>query len=110
MNFILDNLIAIKKAKPMIVVMEDGGIAVMGGRGRGDGAPRANRPSGGDFVRVLIDDTIPMVDSTYRTIPDREHRAIAGLSLGGTQTYQISQANLDKFGMDRRVQRALRFP
>jgi enterochelin esterase family protein len=38
-----------------------------------------------------------MIDSTYRTIPDREHRAMAGLSLGGTQTFQITQANLDKF-------------
>ena len=38
-----------------------------------------------------------MVDSEYRTLTDREHRAIAGLSLGGAQTYQISQDNLDKF-------------
>jgi enterochelin esterase-like enzyme len=38
-----------------------------------------------------------MVDANYRTIADREHRAMAGLSLGGTQTYQITQANLDKF-------------
>jgi enterochelin esterase-like enzyme len=38
-----------------------------------------------------------MIDATFRTIPDRDHRAMAGLSLGGTQTYQITQANLDKF-------------
>jgi enterochelin esterase family protein len=38
-----------------------------------------------------------MVDANYRTLTDREHRALAGLSLGGTQTYGITQANLDKF-------------
>jgi len=93
MNLILDNLIAAKKAKAMIVVMEDGGIAqMMGGRGaRGPGG------FGGNFGPILINDTIPMIDATYRTIPDRDHRAMAGLSLGGTQTYQITQASLDKF-------------
>jgi len=45
----------------------------------------------------LIADTIPMIDATYRTLTNRADRAIAGLSLGGTQTYQITQANLDKF-------------
>jgi len=49
------------------------------------------------FTRQIISDVIPMVDASYRTIADREHRAMAGLSLGGTQTYQITQANLDKF-------------
>ena len=49
------------------------------------------------FTKQIITDVIPMVDANYRTIADREHRAMAGLSLGGTQTYQITQANLDKF-------------
>jgi enterochelin esterase family protein len=49
------------------------------------------------FTRQIITDVIPMVDANYRTIANRENRAIAGLSLGGTQTYQITQANLDKF-------------
>jgi enterochelin esterase family protein len=49
------------------------------------------------FTTQIITDVIPMVDANYRTIADREHRAMAGLSLGGTQTYQITQANLDKF-------------
>jgi enterochelin esterase family protein len=49
------------------------------------------------FVSTIVNDVIPMIDKTYHTIPDREHRAMAGLSLGGTQTYQITQANLDKF-------------
>ena len=83
-DLILDNLIAARKAKPMIVVMEDGGIAAgAGGRGgRGGGGP----PGGGantGFPVILIKDTIPMIDATYRTLPDREHRALAGLSLGG---------------------------
>jgi enterochelin esterase family protein len=104
---ILDNLIAAGKAKPMIVVMEDGGIAAgAGGGGRGGrggnrggvggGAAAGGAPTTG-FPQILIADTIPMIDSTYRTIADRNHRAMAGLSLGGTQTYQITQANLDKF-------------
>lgn len=128
-NFILDNLIAEGKARPMIVVMEDGGIsqgmggARGGGPGRRGGLPArgpatspvqaAAQPRGGPgqrgprggapggmsmaFTTQIITDVIPMVDATYRTIPDREHRAMAGLSLGGTQTYQITQANLDKF-------------
>jgi len=113
-NFILDNLIAEGKAKPMIVVMEDGGIA------RGFGTPIRDksgkilpRPEGqgpgrrggqgqgpnfwDEFTETIITDIIPAIDEHFRTIPSRENRAIAGLSLGGTQTYQISQANLDKF-------------
>jgi enterochelin esterase family protein len=96
-NLILDNLIAEKKAVPMIVVMEDGGITpgmggAQGGTGRG-GRGLAPMP----FVTTVVKDVLPMIDKTYRTIPDREHRAMAGLSLGGTQTYQITQTNLDKF-------------
>ncbi len=72
------------------------------------GAPQGGRPAGGmmggmtnmsfgDIPNVMINDLIPMVDANYRTLTNRKNRAIAGLSLGGTQTYQISQANLDKF-------------
>ena len=49
------------------------------------------------FERVLIDDLIPWVDGTYRTLADQPHRAMAGLSMGGMQTRAISLANLDKF-------------
>jgi enterochelin esterase family protein len=49
------------------------------------------------FGKVIIKDLIPTIDANFRTIADRDHRALAGLSLGGTQTYQITQANLDKF-------------
>ena len=93
-RFILDNLIAEGKARPMLVVMDDGGITpgAMSGPRRGGGPMFWDK-----FTQVLIEDIIPMIDSTYRTIPDRGHRAIAGLSLGGTQTWEITQAHLDKF-------------
>ncbi len=49
------------------------------------------------FERVLIDDLIPWVDSSYRTMADQPHRAMAGLSMGGMQTRTITLANLEKF-------------
>ena len=49
------------------------------------------------FERVLLEEVIPMVDAGYRTIADREHRAMAGLSMGGGQTLSIGLKNLDKF-------------
>jgi enterochelin esterase family protein len=93
-GFILDNLIAEGTAKPMLVVMADGGITpgAMSGPRRGGGPMFWDK-----FTQVLIEDIIPMIDATYRTIPDREHRAMAGLSLGGTQTWGITQAHLDEF-------------
>ena len=93
-GFILDNLIAAGKATPMIVVMDGGGITP----GAMTGPRKDGRPMFWDkFAEVLITDIIPMIDSTYRTIPDREHRAMAGLSLGGTQTMEITQSHLDDF-------------
>jgi len=93
-GFIMDNLIAAGKARPMIIVMCDGDITP----GAMTGPRKDGRPMFWDkFTNVFIKDIIPMIDSTYRTIPDREHRAIAGLSLGGTQTWQITQAHLDEF-------------
>ena len=101
MAFILDNLIAEKKAKPMIVVMEKGYARKAGE------APPAAAPAGGRrrdfskafsaFEEVMVKDLIPMIDATYRTIPDREHRAMAGLSMGGGQTFQITLDHLDLF-------------
>jgi enterochelin esterase-like enzyme len=92
-NFILDNLIAAGTAKPMIIVMEKGyatraGAAPEpGGKGKGGGA----------FEEVVLKDLVPMIDATYRTIADREHRAIAGLSMGGGQAMQIGLTHLDTF-------------
>ena len=107
-DFILDNLIAAKKAKPMIVVMDKGYARRPGevAAARPAGAapagaatqPPAARASGpGTFAEVYIQELIPMIDRTYRTLPTRENRAMAGLSMGGGQTFAITLANLDKF-------------
>lgn len=98
MNYILDNLIAAGKAKPMIVVMESGNIEVAFRRPPpGVDANEARNQYGASFGPMLLNDVIPMVDTKFRTLSDREHRAMAGLSWGGFQTYQIALANLDKF-------------
>ncbi len=86
-NLIMDNLIGEGKAVPMLVVMETAYATKAGAEPR---APDA-------FEDVVIDDLIPMIDSAYRTIPDREHRAMAGTSRGGSQTLQITSHHLDKF-------------
>lgn len=100
-NFILDNLLAAGKAKPMIVVMEDGGIATGLGGGRANPsttAPAADRFAfARAFEHVLINESIPMIDATYRTIADRDHRAMAGTLMGGWQTLQITLNHLDAF-------------
>jgi enterochelin esterase family protein len=105
--FIMDNLIAEGVAVPMLIVMDDGGIAagVGGGGGRGRGAGgRAGGMGGGagggmgnELTKILVEDIIPMIDKTYRTKPDRQQRAMAGLSWGGTQTWQITQTHLELF-------------
>jgi enterochelin esterase-like enzyme len=89
-GFILDNLIATKRAKPMIVVMPAGHTTRTGG---GRGAPGARDEFNDDF----IGDVMPYVEKNYRVIADRTHRAIAGLSMGGAQTLNASFAHLDKF-------------
>jgi enterochelin esterase family protein len=97
-NLILDNLIAAKKAVPMIIVMDNGYAsspteAAEQSGSRGGGAAAGNTA----FEEVMIKEIIPMIDSTFQTIPDREHRAMAGLSMGGNQTCQVTIHNLDKF-------------
>jgi len=97
-NLILDNMISEKKAVPMIIVMDNGYASkpsqtppqtpVAPARGAGGFSP---------FEEVMIKEIIPMIDDTYRTIADREHRAMAGLSMGANQTIQITMNNLDKF-------------
>ncbi|MEO6245647.1 MAG: alpha/beta hydrolase-fold protein [Opitutaceae bacterium] len=149
-NFILDNLIAEGKAKPMIIVMDNGGgsglfAAPRAGRGGPPGnnlvapnataapapvagavasaapstpAPVATAPAGAppvapgapgapgrgpggmnfsEFENVLLKDIIPTIDRHYRTVADREHRGMAGLSMGGMQTRNIGLAHLDTF-------------
>jgi enterochelin esterase family protein len=94
-NFILDNLIAANKAKPMIVVMP-AGHTTTASTGRGAGGAGA-APSRDDFAADFMSDILPYVEKHYRVIPDRAHRAIAGLSMGGGQTLNIGIPNLDKF-------------
>jgi len=99
-NFILDNLIAEGKAKPMIVAM-DRGYATRPGAAPFSFGPHISEQTIGEAFRafedVVMNDLIPMLDARYRTIPDRGHRAMAGLSMGGMQTLFIALRHLDKF-------------
>ncbi|MEI6948118.1 alpha/beta hydrolase-fold protein [Paraflavisolibacter sp. H34] len=97
MDLILDNLIAEGKAAPMLVVM-DRGYATDPTRAATAGAGAAPRSLAGNvFPEVLVKEIIPMVDKNFRTLADRQHRAMAGLSMGGFQTFQTTMTNLDKF-------------
>ncbi|MEK7951067.1 alpha/beta hydrolase-fold protein [Luteolibacter soli] len=96
MNHIMDNLIAEKKAKPMIIVMERG-YAQKPGASAASGGPRDFNRMIGALEEVFVNDLIPMIDSTYRTLGDRDHRAMAGLSMGGMQTFTIGMKHLDLF-------------
>ena len=96
-NFIMDNLISEGKAKPMIVVM-DRGSAVDTTVPR----PAAGQGMGGAFnyttlEQVFIKEIIPNIDKEFRTVADRDHRAMTGLSLGGFQSFYVTLTNLDKF-------------
>ena len=121
--FILDNLIAQKKAKPMLIVMdnlnavkpgEDAGLywarSIIARRSAADVPPPIGaRPASGTarplfpahwgetFTEMMFADLIPMVERTYRVLPGRENRAMAGLSMGGAQTFKTALENLDKF-------------
>jgi enterochelin esterase-like enzyme len=94
-NLILDNLIAAGKAKPMIVVM-DTGYATKPGATPVQGATGTPQIPNA-FEDVVVTDLIPTIDASYRTMADRENRAMAGLSMGGGQTLQITSKNLGLF-------------
>jgi enterochelin esterase family protein len=129
-NEIMDNLIAEKKAKPMIIVMdnlnaakpgEDGSIyfarsvltqavpqpqagqlGAPGVPGAGAAASTPARPAprplaSQTFTEMMFTDLIPTVEKKYRVAPGRENRAMAGLSMGGAQTFSTALLNLDKF-------------
>jgi enterochelin esterase-like enzyme len=65
--------------------------------GFGRGGPGLFGGAAGRFADTLLHEIIPMIDATYRTIPDREHRGLAGLSMGGMQTRMIGLSHLDTF-------------
>jgi enterochelin esterase-like enzyme len=122
-DVIMDNLIAENKAKPMIIVMDNlnavkpgesaalyaargaitqavpetqlagGAAAGRGAAGRGGARPLGSAV----FTDMMLTDLIPMVERTLRVAPGRENRAMAGLSMGGMQTFTTALANLDKF-------------
>jgi enterochelin esterase family protein len=100
-GFIMDNLIAMKKAKPMIVVMPAGHTQnTTGGGGRGLAAAAADpnvAPPPDEFTQDFETDLMPYAESHYRIITDRAHRAIAGLSMGGSQTLNIAIPHLNEF-------------
>ena len=126
-GIIMDNLIAAGKAVPFIIVMDNGLNARPAnmpegqpgqGRPQGQFTPGQGRPQGGApgqggqrrprggfggfggfnaFQDVLLKDIIPMVEKNYRVIADTEHRAMAGLSMGGMQTRSITMANPTTF-------------
>jgi enterochelin esterase-like enzyme len=94
MQHIMDNAIAKGEAVPMIVVMESGDIKAPF-RGGDNRAGRSDY--GSTFYPVLLNDLIPYIDSHFRTKTDRENRAMAGLSWGGHQTFDVVLTHLDKF-------------
>lgn len=101
-GFIFDNLIAAGKMKPMLVVMPAGHTSQTQGMGMGRGAAPAPgaapaAPPRDEFYEDFTTDIMPYVEKNYRTLNDRAHRAIAGLSMGGSQTLNIAFKHLDKF-------------
>jgi enterochelin esterase-like enzyme len=121
-NLIMDNLIAEAKAKPFIIVMDNGTWAMprpaappagaapaaagqraaappAAGAAPGQRGPMSLPPGWADgFAKTLMQDIIPMIDASFRTIPGQAHRAMAGLSMGGMQTNAIAMEHLDVFG------------
>jgi enterochelin esterase family protein len=104
-NFILDNLLAAKSCKPMIIVTANGyarraGQAPPDLSGKPFGSPEMMKAMQ-DMAAAFEDDVtqalIPYIDANFRTLPDRDHRAMAGLSMGGMQTFQVTLNHLDLF-------------
>jgi enterochelin esterase family protein len=124
-DVIMDNLLAEKKAKPMLIVMDNlnavkpGESAALyfargnltqavvepppaaapapGGRAAGPGRGGRGSLASSVFTEMMLTDLMPMVERTFRVAPGRDNRAMAGLSMGGAQTFGTALANLDKF-------------
>ena len=97
MQHIMDNAIAKGEAVPMIVVMESGDIKAPFNFAGGGSNQQGRSEYGASFYPVLLNDLIPYIDANFRTKTDRDNRAMAGLSWGGHQTFDIVLQNLDKF-------------
>ncbi|MBN1805401.1 MAG: esterase family protein [Sedimentisphaerales bacterium] len=89
-GFILDNLIAAKKAEPMVVIMPAGHT---GSFNFGQPLPNAN-----PFIEDFVNDIMPYVENHYRVYTDRKNRAVAGLSMGGGHTLTLLVNHMDRFG------------
>jgi enterochelin esterase-like enzyme len=101
-NFILDNLIAAKKSKPMIIVMPRGHVYP---------DRQIYRDKNNDSIeQVLVKELIPFVDANYRTLTDRNSRAIVGLSMGGGQTLRFGLQNMDRFAWVVGLSPAIQYP
>jgi enterochelin esterase family protein len=96
-NFILDNLIAAGKAKPMIVVMPHGHTSLQTGGPPATAPAAAARPTVAEFDRDFLNEIKPYVEAHYRVLSDRNSRAIAGLSMGGGQSLSISLPHLTDY-------------
>jgi enterochelin esterase-like enzyme len=95
-HVILDNLYAVKKVEPMIVVMPNGRAMKDDSAGGNIMAPDKVQAFA-TFEKDLLNDLIPYIENNYPVLNDREHRAIAGLSMGGGQSLNFGLGNLDKF-------------
>ena len=91
MQHIMDNLIASGEAVPMLVVMESGDIKAPFRQGQ------RFEDYGSSFYQVMTNDLIPTIDQQFRTLTDRDHRAMAGLSWGGRQTFDVVLGHTDLF-------------
>ena len=94
MQHIMDNAIAGGEAVPMIVVMESGDVKAPF---RGGDNRQGLSDYGSSFYRVMTQDLISTIDARYRTLTDRDHRAMAGLSWGGHQTFDLVMNHMDLF-------------
>jgi enterochelin esterase family protein len=95
-HVILDNLIAEGRLAPLVVVMPYGyAFRRQSGAGRGDATENRTQREG--FSQDLLNDVIPRVEAGYRVYADREHRAIAGLSLGGAQAIALGIGHTELF-------------
>jgi len=100
--YILDNLIALGKAKPMIVVMTNGNASQAAGPGDAPAmisvAPAVPSSStAGRFEESLVNDVVPYIESHFRVIANKDNRAIAGLSMGGGHAFRITLDNPEMF-------------